>query len=109
MSRRASLAALLAVATLGASPMAVARHEAVASFVLPRMPYVPGSIIPLDVDGLSGPYGVDLLGPGHLSSSNYFVPADANGTATLFAADASAVAMVTPADGPSLGTAPAGT
>lgn len=93
---RTALALLLALVTLGASPrLHDSRREAVASFSLPKLPFLPGSIVPLEIDGLSVPYDVELLGPGRLTTSAYYAPQDASESATLLASGRNGVAMRT--------------
>jgi DNA-binding beta-propeller fold protein YncE len=50
-------------------------------------PYLPGSTIPLRVDGFDAPYQVELLGPGRLLPGGlYEVPQAARGASTLLVA-----------------------
>jgi DNA-binding beta-propeller fold protein YncE len=60
-------------------------------------PYLPGSRIPLRVDGFSVPYRALVLGPGEfLSGGIYEIPADASpGTAMLVAGNAAGLASTT--------------
>jgi YVTN family beta-propeller protein len=87
--------ALLLAATLGASARPSLTERANATFVTARVPYLPGSVIPLDVNGLAPPYDVDLLGPGSIDGRFYHVPDDARGSALLIAANATGMAQHT--------------
>ncbi len=93
MIRRLLAAALLIAVTVGASPHRAHNRKAVASFTLPDLPLVPGSVVPIDVQGLAPPYDVDILGPGRFSAGEYWVPSVVGGTATVLAAGPSALAM----------------
>jgi DNA-binding beta-propeller fold protein YncE len=75
-------------AVLGAAaPRSVRVHLATARIAATRWPYLPGSRLPLRVDGLTPPYHVAILGIGRILSGNtYEVPPDSTaGTALLVA------------------------
>ncbi|HET9028784.1 MAG TPA: hypothetical protein VFN49_01290 [Candidatus Aquilonibacter sp.] len=95
MNPRAALALGLSLLIVGAVPHPPPRSRAVASFGIPATPMLPGSVIPLSIDGLTPPYGIELLGTGHLNASSYVAPERANGPVTLVAANQTAVATRT--------------
>ena len=88
-------AALLLVATLGASAHRFTAERASASFVAAAVPYLPGSVIPIDLNGISSPYDVALVGPGTITRRFYTVPSDASGSASLVASSANGLAQHT--------------
>ncbi|HYL27438.1 MAG TPA: hypothetical protein VEW74_06345, partial [Candidatus Nitrosotalea sp.] len=69
-------------------PMATGRISAAA------LPYLPGSLIPLRVNGFEPPYGAAVLGPGRVSSDGvYEIAQDAPaGTALLVAGNSAGLA-----------------
>jgi hypothetical protein len=91
--RRFAAAALLVFTVLGSTPRENNRAEAVGNFTLPDLPFLPGSIVPIALQGVTPPYDLDVLGPGRVSASAYYVPSDADGTATLVASGENEVAM----------------
>lgn len=90
---RRLFAALLMSVTLGAAPHRGPAHKAVASLTLPNLPLLPGSVVPIDVQGLAPPYDVDVLGPGRFNAGEYWVPSTVDGSATVVAAGARALAV----------------
>ncbi|MBV8637954.1 MAG: hypothetical protein JO322_07685 [Candidatus Eremiobacteraeota bacterium] len=90
---RRLFAGLLIAFTIGAAPHRAHAPKAVASFTLPDLPLLPGSVVPVDVDGLAPPYDIDVLGPGRFSAGEYWVPGDVDGSATVVAAGTNALAM----------------
>ncbi len=90
---RRFLAALLIAATIGAAPHRAHTRKAVATLMLPDLPLVPGSVVPVDVEGLAPPYDVNVLGPGRFTGGEYWVPSAVEGSATVLAAGPSALAM----------------
>jgi DNA-binding beta-propeller fold protein YncE len=82
----------IAVLVLGALTLAGAAsksqrlHLATATIVLSRWPYLPGSLLPLQVEGITPPYSVSILGPGRLLDGNtYEVPITSRGGRALLA------------------------
>ncbi len=90
---RRILSALLIAVALGAAPHRTPGHKAVASLTLPTLPLLPGSVVPIDVAGLTPPYDVDVLGPGRFDAGEYWVPSAVDGGATVVAAGPRALAM----------------
>lgn len=84
----------LAVLALGAMAKTVRVHRGTATIVAARWPYLPGSLLPLRINGLSAPYHVEILGPGQIMAGNaYRVPLSSpTGTALLIAGNGSALA-----------------
>jgi hypothetical protein len=79
-----------------AAPHDVREERAVGTFASVRLPYLPGSMIPIHVDGLSGAYRVGLVGPGTIENGNYRVPdVPAASHATLVAGNADGLALHT--------------
>jgi len=87
--------ALLLVTALGASARTIPVERASGSFVTAGVPYLPGSVIPLDVNGIAPPYDVALIGPGVLNKRFYNVPGDAIGSAALIASGPNGLAQHT--------------
>lgn len=85
----AAIPALCAVAALQMAP-----YRAVGTIAAAAWPYLPGSIVPVRVDGFSAPYQVALSGPGSLrSDGSYLIPERAApGIATLVAGNAAGIA-----------------
>jgi DNA-binding beta-propeller fold protein YncE len=96
--RRRAVAVALAAAALFAFCASVARspHEyrAVGTIAAAAWPYLPGSIVPVRVDGFSAPFHVALSGIGSLRAGGIYAVADdaAAGTATLIAGNAGGLA-----------------
>ncbi len=90
---RRILSALLIAAALGAAPHRTPARKAVASLTLPTLPLLPGSVVPIDVQGLTPPYDVDILGPGRVNAGEYWVPSTVDSGATVVAAGPRALAM----------------
>jgi DNA-binding beta-propeller fold protein YncE len=84
--RRALVAAVLALSCAGAAPAHRADERAVGTFQGPRVPYLPGSVIPLQVNGMNGAYHVSLLGPGTIEGDAYRVPNDVSASSALLVA-----------------------
>ncbi len=84
----------LAALTLAAMPKMPQPHLAAATIDAARWPYLPGSILPLRVEGISVPYHVGVLGPGGLDAGGhtYEIPSTATaGTALLVAGNAAGI------------------
>jgi DNA-binding beta-propeller fold protein YncE len=83
--RSIAVLALGALTLAGAAAKTQRLHLATATIVLSRWPYLPGSRLPLQVQGITPPYSVSILGPGRLLNGNtYEVPiASRGGTALL--------------------------
>lgn len=90
-------AATAAIIAFGAGiPRAPHALRATAAFVAASLPYLPGSVIPLDVDGMTPPYRVSLTGPGSVDSHAYYLPPSTpDQSATLVASNAVALAART--------------
>ena len=70
------------------------REVASARVAAVALPYLPGSRIPLQIDGLAPPYSFEVVGPGRISAGALAVSDDARATAvTLLASGADALAM----------------
>lgn len=85
----AAIPALCASAAVQSAP-----YRAIGTIAAAAWPYLPGSVIPLRVDGFSAPYQVALAGPGSLlGDGSYVVPvAAAPGSATVIAGNATGIA-----------------
>ncbi len=88
---------LLAVASStlsGAVARTAAPHLATATITLSRWPYLPGSLLPLNIEGLAAPYHLEVLGPGRVLPPNTYELSDAQGagSALLVAGNGSALA-----------------
>ncbi len=93
LARRLTAAAALILILPAAVPRAHAIVRAVASFAAARLPYLPGSSIPLRVNGMTPPYRVTLTGPGSVNAHDYDVPsAPSQSSAMLVAANAESLA-----------------
>jgi DNA-binding beta-propeller fold protein YncE len=77
--------ALAALTLAGAAAKTQRPHLATATIVASRWPYLPGSVLPLRIEGISPPYSVSILGPGRLlNGDTYAIPAASQpGTALL--------------------------
>lgn len=84
---------LVTLALAGARPKPPALRLATATIVTTRWPYLPGSLLPLRIDGIAPPYHLALLGPGRLvHADTYEIPAATAGeSALLIAGNASAI------------------
>lgn len=91
---RRLLAGLVLLATLGSAGRERMPALASARFTLSALPLLPGSVVPVDVDGLTPPYGLDLLGPGRIVAGLYQAPRTRpkGNSAMLVAANASGFA-----------------
>jgi DNA-binding beta-propeller fold protein YncE len=90
-----SLAALFALtAAAMRSPL---EERATGRIGAPAWPYLPGSVVPLRVQGFAPPYDAVLLGPGHLvPGGTYEIPPDAGaGSALLIAGNRAGLAAAT--------------
>jgi DNA-binding beta-propeller fold protein YncE len=82
-----AMSALAAVALFGGIPRSPGTHLASGKIAATSWPYLPGSSIPLKINGFAAPYHAALLGPGRLLPSGvYEIPQKtAGGTAFLIA------------------------
>lgn len=79
---------------MGAAPRVRAHNVASARVDAIALPYLPGSLIPLQIDGLAPPYSFEVVGPGRISSGALAVSGDPRASAvTLLASGADALAM----------------
>ncbi|HKU81210.1 MAG TPA: hypothetical protein VJP76_03495 [Candidatus Tumulicola sp.] len=94
MTRRAVALAAAIPALCAAAAMQSPPYRAIGTIAAAAWPYLPGSVIPIRVDGFSAPYQVALAGPGSLhADGSYAVPAEAAaGSATLIVGNASGIA-----------------
>jgi hypothetical protein len=91
--KRALVAAAVALSCAGTAPAHGVIERAVGTFQSARIPYLPGSVIPLQVNGMNGPYHVSLLGPGTIEGDTYRVPNNVSAPdALLVASDADTLA-----------------
>ncbi|HKE36319.1 MAG TPA: hypothetical protein VKB39_02755, partial [Candidatus Baltobacteraceae bacterium] len=72
-------------------------HRAIGQITASDWAYLPGSVLPVRVDGFPVPYHVSLVGQGSLSDAGTYLLADAArpGTATLVAGNANGIAART--------------
>ncbi|HVA33144.1 MAG TPA: hypothetical protein VNG31_03280, partial [Candidatus Baltobacteraceae bacterium] len=96
---RLGIAAAVAAAALLVFPATAPRppqhaRRATGKIATAPWPYLPGSIVPVRVDGFPVPYHVALVGPGSLlADGRYVIPVDAPpGSATLVAGNAAGLA-----------------
>ena len=84
-------ATIAGCASMGFTP---SLYRAVGTIAASAWPYVPGSVIPVRVDGFRAPYRLALDGPGTLRDGGvYAIPDGASaGTATLIAGNADGIA-----------------
>jgi DNA-binding beta-propeller fold protein YncE len=76
--------ALAALTLAGAAAKTQRLHLATATIVASRWPYLPGSVIPLRIEGIAPPYSTSILGPGRLLHDTYALPITSQaGTALL--------------------------
>jgi DNA-binding beta-propeller fold protein YncE len=93
--RFAALAALAAAvpALCAAAASGPQIQRAVGTIAAAPWPYFPGSVVPIKVDGFTGPYELALSGPGSIASDGYAIPnAAPPGSATLVAGNAAGIA-----------------
>jgi DNA-binding beta-propeller fold protein YncE len=96
-SRTLPKIAVLVVTALilaGAKPVNPQPRLAAALFSTARWPYLPGSVLPLRIDGITVPYHVAILGAGRLvqNANAYAIPSTAAvGSALLIAGNAHAL------------------
>ena len=76
--RKTAVLVLASLMLAGAKPAKLQPHLAAAMFSTARWPYLPGSILPLRIDGITVPYHIAVLGIGQLvqNSNAYSVPFD---------------------------------
>jgi DNA-binding beta-propeller fold protein YncE len=91
VSRALRKVAVLVLASLmlaGAKPAKPQARLAAALFATARWPYLPGSILPLRIDGITVPYHIAVLGIGQLvqNANAYAIPSTATGGSTLLIA-----------------------
>jgi DNA-binding beta-propeller fold protein YncE len=91
--RKIATLVLAAVALIGAKPSWPQPRLATALFTTSRWPYLPGSLLPLRIDGMTVPYHVAVVGVGELvGGTSYAVPPDSpGGSALLIAGNANAL------------------
>ncbi len=94
LRRAALLAPALLVMLGGAAARTPYAHRASGRIAVTAWPYLPGSLVPVRVDGFAPPYRVLLLGPGQLlTGSVYAIPQEsASGTALLVAGNSAGLA-----------------
>jgi len=87
-SRSRKLALLFAAlfALFGAAARVPNLRLATGRIAVAAWPYLPGSSIPLHVDGFAAPYQVLALGPGRVVDGNYVVPLQDDAGATMLVA-----------------------
>jgi DNA-binding beta-propeller fold protein YncE len=96
---RRTIAFAVLIATMAASCASVGvsprPYRAVGTIAAVAWPYLPGSVIPVRVDGFAAPYQVALSGPGSLrADGTYLVPdGTAPATASLIAGNATGIAQ----------------
>jgi DNA-binding beta-propeller fold protein YncE len=97
LSRAALLVPAVLVALGGAAARAPNAHRASGRIAVTAWPYLPGSLIPLRIDGFAPPYNVLLLGPGQLLSGGmYAIPQGSpNASAFLVAGNGAGLAATT--------------
>jgi DNA-binding beta-propeller fold protein YncE len=84
--RTIAVLVLAVLALAGAAAKTQRLHIATAVIVVSRWPYLPGSLLPLHVDGITPPYSLSILGPGRLLNGNtYEVPVTSRGGTALLA------------------------
>ena len=91
MLKRFTALTLLALA-LGTVPHPHHPRRAAAAFVAASVPYLPGSTIPIEINGINPPYRIAILGPGVLQQNLYHVPNDASGNSSVVASGAAGIA-----------------
>ena len=75
---RALALVFASVAIVGMMARVPSAHLAAGKIAATDWPYLPGSSLPLRVDGFAAPYHATLLGPGHLSpDGTYEIPQEA--------------------------------
>ena len=86
--RKTAVLVLASLMLAGAKPAKLQPHLAAAMFSTARWPYLPGSILPLRIDGITVPYHIAVLGIGQLvqNSNAYSVPSTATGGSALLIA-----------------------
>lgn len=94
------LCALLAAAV----PRPAPETRAIGQFDLSALPYVPGSVLSLNVNGFAGPYAYTILGPLQRNGAFAQIPPDASGDVSLLASNhygvaAHTLSIASPPDG----------
>ena len=86
--RKLAVLVLASLMLAGAKPVQLQSRLAAAMFATARWPYLPGSILPLRIDGITVPYHIAVLGIGQLvqNSNAYSVPSTATGGSALLIA-----------------------
>ena len=86
--RKLAVLVLASLMLAGAKPAKLQPHLAAAMFATARWPYLPGSILPLRIDGITVPYHIAVLGIGQLvqNANAYSVPSTATGGSALLIA-----------------------
>ncbi len=92
--RRLAILALALLALAAAAARVPSTRLASGAIAGSNWPYLPGSLLPLRVDGFAPPYDVELLGPGRLvPGAFYAVPQNARpGSALIVAGNAAGLA-----------------
>ncbi len=85
-AQRIAALVVAVVAMAGAAPQSPHPPRAVGRFAAAPLAYLPGSSIPLDVEGLTPPYHVTLTGPGSVDASAYHVPQSPHARSALLVA-----------------------
>jgi DNA-binding beta-propeller fold protein YncE len=80
------LALLMLALALAAVPRERAHPRATGSLSAASLAYLPGSTIPIDVSGFSGPFRFFVSGPGTIAGDRYRIADDARGAGTVIAA-----------------------
>ena len=92
MKRLGAFALLFAL--LAAAPAHQTPQSANGTIDFPKLPLLPGSIVPIGVMGIATPYDIAVLGPGKVVGAQYVAPdAHLAGTATLLASGKNGAAM----------------
>jgi DNA-binding beta-propeller fold protein YncE len=93
--RAAALAAIALTALTAAAERTPVRERAAGQIAAVDWPYLPGSILPVRVEGFSPPYHVALVGTGSLRhNGDYAIGSDAqSSTTTLIAGNAAGLAQ----------------
>lgn len=73
--RSAALLLLASLALTAAAERMPSPTRATGRFIVAPWPYLPGSVVPLRIDGFASPFGTSILGPGRIAGGNvYEVP-----------------------------------
>ncbi|HEY4433023.1 MAG TPA: hypothetical protein VGM99_01365, partial [Candidatus Cybelea sp.] len=96
MLRKLAVLVLVSLMLAGAKPAKPQPRLAAAMFATARWPYLPGSVLPLRIDGITVPYHIAVLGIGQLvqNANAYAIPSTATaGSALLIAGNAHALGV----------------